>query len=140
EFDLFLNFNGHLGSRGDARRDDSPKRAAESRAQSVSVKSSAISMLFLRYAGGGRHLPPMAGILFLFHGGLGGSIENRPRPSAPRMASEMVAHTLQVRSRPRIQSEYALHYNRSHDAVIRVYGDDGNVTETRADKSDFKEP
>jgi hypothetical protein len=35
--------------------------------------------------------------------------------------------------------EYAQHRSRSHDAVIRVYDDGGNVIETREHKGDFKE-
>jgi hypothetical protein len=35
---------------------------------------------------------------------------------------------------------YAMHYSRSHDAVIRVYDDAGNVIETHKHESDFKEP
>ena len=31
-------------------------------------------------------------------------------------------------------------FSRSHDAVIRVYGDGGNVIETHEHKGDFKEP
>jgi hypothetical protein len=34
---------------------------------------------------------------------------------------------------------YAKLYSRSHDAVIRVYDDSGNVIETREHKGDFKE-
>ena len=34
---------------------------------------------------------------------------------------------------------YALHYIRSHGAVIRVYDAAGNVIETREHKGDFKE-
>lgn len=34
---------------------------------------------------------------------------------------------------------YAEHYSRSHDAVIRVYDDAGNVIETHEPKGDFKE-
>jgi hypothetical protein len=34
---------------------------------------------------------------------------------------------------------YAEHYSRSHDAVIRVYDETGNVIETREHKGDFKE-
>ena len=34
---------------------------------------------------------------------------------------------------------YATFYSRSHDAVIRVYDEAGNVIETHAHKSDFKE-
>jgi hypothetical protein len=33
---------------------------------------------------------------------------------------------------------YAKFFSRSHDAVIRVYDDAGNVIETREDKGDFK--
>ena len=34
---------------------------------------------------------------------------------------------------------YAQHYSRSHNAVIRVYDDAGNVIETHQHKGDFKE-
>jgi hypothetical protein len=34
---------------------------------------------------------------------------------------------------------YAMHYSRSHDAVIRVYDEAGNVIETHGHKGDFKE-
>jgi hypothetical protein len=33
---------------------------------------------------------------------------------------------------------YAMHCSRSHDAVVRVYDEAGNVIETHAHKSDFK--
>ena len=36
--------------------------------------------------------------------------------------------------------EYAKFYSRSHDAVIRVYDDAGNVIETHEHKGDFREP
>jgi hypothetical protein len=35
--------------------------------------------------------------------------------------------------------DYAKHNSRSHDAVIRVYDDAGNVTETHEHTGDFKE-
>ncbi len=35
--------------------------------------------------------------------------------------------------------DYAKFYSRSHDAVIRVYDDAGNVIETHEHKGDFKE-
>jgi hypothetical protein len=35
---------------------------------------------------------------------------------------------------------YALHYSRSHDAVIRVYDALGNVTATHEHAGDFVEP
>ena len=35
--------------------------------------------------------------------------------------------------------DYAKHSNRSHDTVIRVYDDAGNVIETHEHKGDFKE-
>ena len=35
---------------------------------------------------------------------------------------------------------YAEHRSRSHDAVIRVYDDAGNVIQTHEHKGDFKEP
>jgi hypothetical protein len=34
---------------------------------------------------------------------------------------------------------YAEHYSRTHDAVIRVYDNAGNVIETHEHKGDFKE-
>jgi hypothetical protein len=34
---------------------------------------------------------------------------------------------------------YAAHFSRSHDAVIRVYDDAGNVIETQEHKGRFKE-
>jgi len=34
---------------------------------------------------------------------------------------------------------YAIHSSRSHDAVIRVYDDAGNVIETHEHKGEFKE-
>jgi hypothetical protein len=34
---------------------------------------------------------------------------------------------------------YAMQHSRSHDAVIRVYGDAGNVIETHEHAGDFKE-
>jgi len=34
---------------------------------------------------------------------------------------------------------YAMHYSRSHDAVIRVYDDSGNVIETQEHGGDFRE-
>ena len=34
---------------------------------------------------------------------------------------------------------YAMHSSRSHDAVIHVYDDAGNVTETHEHKAEFKE-
>jgi hypothetical protein len=36
--------------------------------------------------------------------------------------------------------DYAKHRSRSHDAVIRVYDDAGDVIETHKHKGDFKEP
>jgi hypothetical protein len=35
---------------------------------------------------------------------------------------------------------YAMHRSRSHDAVIRVYNDAGNVIETHDQAGEFKEP
>ena len=35
---------------------------------------------------------------------------------------------------------YAMHYSRSHDAVIRVYDAADNVIETHEHKGDFREP
>ena len=35
---------------------------------------------------------------------------------------------------------YAMHYSRSHDAVIRIYDEAGNVIQTHKHAGDFKEP
>jgi hypothetical protein len=35
---------------------------------------------------------------------------------------------------------YAMHYSRSHDAVIRVHRDAGNVIQTHKHKGDFVDP
>jgi len=35
---------------------------------------------------------------------------------------------------------YAKFYSRSHDAVIRIYDEAGNVIETHEHKGDFREP
>jgi hypothetical protein len=35
---------------------------------------------------------------------------------------------------------YAMHRSRSHDAVIRVYDEAGDVIETHEHKGEFKEP
>jgi len=35
---------------------------------------------------------------------------------------------------------YAMHRSRSHDAVIRIYDDAGNVIATHKHKCEFKEP
>jgi len=37
-------------------------------------------------------------------------------------------------------SNYAQFYSRSHDDVIRVYDEAGNVIETQEHAADFKEP
>jgi hypothetical protein len=36
--------------------------------------------------------------------------------------------------------DYAQFYSRSHDAVIHVFDDAGNVTETHEHTGEFKEP
>ena len=36
--------------------------------------------------------------------------------------------------------DYAKHYSRSHDALIRVYDEAGNVSETHEQKGHFVEP
>jgi hypothetical protein len=36
--------------------------------------------------------------------------------------------------------EYAKFFSRSHDTVIRIYDDAGNVIQTHEHKGDFKEP
>ena len=36
--------------------------------------------------------------------------------------------------------EYAQHYSRAHDAVIRVYDESGKLIQVHRHKGDFKEP
>jgi hypothetical protein len=36
--------------------------------------------------------------------------------------------------------EYAQHYSRAHDAVIRVYDESGKLIQVHPHKGDFKEP
>jgi hypothetical protein len=36
--------------------------------------------------------------------------------------------------------EYAQHYSRAHDAVIRVYDESGKLIQAHPHKGDFKEP
>jgi len=43
-------------------------------------------------------------------------------------------------TRPSNAIDYAKFYSRSHDAVIRVYDEAGNVIKTHEHKGDFKEP
>jgi hypothetical protein len=53
------------------------------------------------------------------------------------------ANSLDDHSKPNAISnaiEYAKHRSRSHDAVIHVYGDTGNVIETHEHSDDLKEP
>jgi hypothetical protein len=38
-----------------------------------------------------------------------------------------------------VSNDYAKFYSRSHNAVIRVYDEAGNVIETHEHKGDFKE-
>jgi hypothetical protein len=42
-------------------------------------------------------------------------------------------------TKPKEAVDYAKFYSRSHDAVIRVYDEAGNVLETHEHKGDFKE-
>jgi hypothetical protein len=42
-------------------------------------------------------------------------------------------------TQPRMLLITPKHYSRSHDAVIRVYDEAGNVIETHEHKGDFKE-
>jgi hypothetical protein len=55
---------------------------------------------------------------------------NETGPEAKRAAAT---------KRPPMPSNYAQFYSRSHDAVIRVYDDAGNVIETHEHAGDFKE-
>ena len=43
-------------------------------------------------------------------------------------------------SKPDDAVGYAQFFSRSHDALIRVYDESGNVIETHGHKGDFKEP
>jgi hypothetical protein len=53
---------------------------------------------------------------------------------------EVTQKVVEVRDRTRLAiTGYAMHYNRSHDAVINVYDDAGNVIETHEHAGEFKE-
>jgi hypothetical protein len=55
------------------------------------------------------------------------------------MRCHLVACGMAMPMPSRMAVGYAQHYSRSHDAVIRVYDDAGNVIETHEHKGDFKE-
>ena len=44
------------------------------------------------------------------------------------------------RTRLATRFSYATHYSRSHNKVIRVYDESGNVIETHEHTGDFQEP
>ena len=48
--------------------------------------------------------------------------------------------TLRIWRALAFQRQHAKFYSRSHDAVIRVYDEAGNVIETHEHKGDFREP
>ena len=52
----------------------------------------------------------------------------------------VIAHNLRCRPRAEDAIGYAKFHSRSHDAVIRVYDEAGNVIETQEHAGDFKEP
>jgi hypothetical protein len=60
------------------------------------------------------------------------------RPLAPAQGRFGSGTVNQLQSRT--QSATANFYSRSHDAVIRVYDEAGNVIETHEQKDEFKEP
>ena len=63
---------------------------------------------------------------------------SRPN-SAPFPSAILSRHSDEHRHGEPDAVGYAEHYSRSHDAVIRVYDDIGNVIETHEHKGDFKE-
>jgi hypothetical protein len=71
--------------------------------------------------------------------------EVRPRTDRPGVAliSEVLPFGRLWYGEPNAVSNaigYAMHYSRSHDAVIRVYDAAGNVIKTHEHKGDFREP
>ena len=66
------------------------------------------------------------------------------RPRKDRRGVDLVSDVLPFGrlwyTKPDDAVSYAMHYSRSHDAVIRVYDDAGNVIQTHEHKGDFKEP
>jgi len=67
--------------------------------------------------------------------------EVRPRKIAASISFPTCCHSLGCGMTGRImQPGYAMHSSHSHDAVIRVYDDAGNVLETHEHVGDFKEP
>jgi hypothetical protein len=51
----------------------------------------------------------------------------------------MRSHSVGCAMREPNAISYAKFYSRSHDAVIRVYDETGNVIETQEQRGDFKE-
>ena len=65
------------------------------------------------------------------------------RPRKDHRGVDLISDVLQFGclwyTKPDDAIGYATFYSRSHDAVIRVYDDTGNVIETHEHKGDFKE-
>ncbi len=66
------------------------------------------------------------------------------RPRSDKRGVDLISDALPFGglwyTKPDDAIEYAKFRSRSHDAVIRVYDEAGNVIETHEDKGDFKEP
>jgi len=66
------------------------------------------------------------------------------RPREDKHGFDLISDTLPFGrlwyTKPDDAIGYAKHRSRSHDAVIRVYDDAGNVIQTHEHKGDFKEP
>jgi hypothetical protein len=66
------------------------------------------------------------------------------RPRKDKLGFDLISDALPFGglwyTEPNDTVEYAKFFSRSHDAVIRVYDDAGNVVETHECAGDFKEP
>jgi hypothetical protein len=66
------------------------------------------------------------------------------RPRKDHRGFDLISHALPFRRLWYVEVRdaigYAKHRSRSHDAVIRVYDESGNVIETHEHAGDFKEP
>jgi hypothetical protein len=66
------------------------------------------------------------------------------RPRKDRRGFDLISDALAFGglcyTKPDDAIDYAKFYSRSHDAVIRVYDEAGNVIATHEHKGDFKEP
>jgi hypothetical protein len=70
------------------------------------------------------------------------AITTTPTPTSievRRATCDEGGRPMKHKTRPSVAIAYTKHRSRSHDSVIRVYNEAGNVIETHEHKGDFKE-